>query len=383
MARRPVLAALACAALAALAVPVSGVGSGSATAPLPRAIGKPEGRLLLLQWPGYSDESFAAGFERRTGCRIVRRNAASSAEMVELMETGRYDLVSAPGDVSGTLIAAGRVKPVNVELVPAWRTFAAPFRSPAYNTVGGVHYGITVTWTPNQLLYDRRRARPQPSSWRAIYNDRFEGKVSVPDNPMQIADAALYLRSAEPRLRIRDPYELTPPQFEAAVALLRRQAPLVVRYWQYASEQIQDFRTQAAVVGAGWPYQAHVLSASGVDVQAVVPPEGATAWADSWLLGARAEHPNCAYLWLRHVASAPVQAKQALVLRESPVNPAACPAMNREEAGSCARYLGAAPPAVMRRLAFWKTPARACGWGGRTDCVPYDEWRAAWARIAG
>lgn len=378
--RSHAFAALACAALVALALPAAGVGSEAAR--LPRAIGKPEGRLLLLQWPGYSDPSFAASFERRTGCTIVRRDVQSSAAMVELMATGRFDLVSASGDISGTLISRKLVRPVNVALVPGWRSFAAPFRAPRFNTVGGTHYGVTSMWTPNQLLYDPARARPQPSSWRAVYNDRFRGKVSIPDNPMQIADAALYLRSAQPGLGIRDPYELTPAQFEAAVALLRRQRRLVGRYWQYASEQIQDFRTHAAVVGSGWPYQAHVLSASGVPLRALVPTEGATAWADSWLLGARGEHQNCAYLWLAHVSSPAVQAKQALHLRESPVHPGACALMNRAERGSCARYYGSSPPAVVRQLSFWRTPERRCGWGGRLmSCVPYEKWRAAWARI--
>lgn len=371
--RRGVAVAAAVLAVAALAVPVAGVGSGSAQ--------EAEGRLSLLQWPGYSHPSFARDFEQRTGCRITRRDAASSAEMVELMRSGSYDLVSASGDVSGELIARRLVKRVDVARIPGWRSFAKPFRSPAFNTVGGVHYGITVMWTPNQLLYDAKRAKPKPSSWRAIYDDRFSGKVSVPDNPMQIADAALYLRSAEPRLKIRDPYELTPQQFDAAVALLRRQAKLVGRYWQFATEQIQDFRTGEAVVGSGWPYQAQVLDVAGMDVRALVPLEGATAWADSWLLGAKAKHPACAYLWLRHVASAPVQAKMALQLRESPVNPAACPLMEAEEKGSCAAYYGSAPALLMRRLEFWKTPVRACGYGGRRDCVPYASWQRAWAKV--
>jgi len=366
-----------CLGLVALVVPVAGVGS----APVADKIGKPEGKLVLLQWPGYSDPSFAADFERRTGCRITRRNARSSEDMLDLMRSGSYDLVSASGDISGELILQRLVQRVDVALIPGWKRFAKWFRSPAYNTVNGVHYGITAMWTPNELMYNMRRARPHPSSWRAVYNDRFAGKVSIPDNPMQIADAALYLRSAEPRLEIGDPYELTPGQFDAATALLRRQKRLVGRYWQYASEQIQDFRTTNAVVGSSWPYQAHVLVTSGSPVRALVPAQGSTAWADSWLLGAEAAHPNCAYLWLRHVSTPFVQAKQALVLRESPVTPAACPLMNAAEKGSCAAYYGSSPPSVLRRLEFWKTPARECGRGGRTDCVPYSEWQRAWATI--
>jgi putative spermidine/putrescine transport system substrate-binding protein len=355
-----------------LGIPAVGIGSTAGS--------QAEGSLSLLQWPGYSDSSFARDFEQRTGCRITRRDARSSAEMLQLMRTGSYDLVSASGDITGELISRRLVKAVDVSRIPGWRSFAPAFRSPAYNTVGGVHYGVTVMWTPNQLLYNRKRAKPAPTSWRAVYDDRFAGKVSIPDNPMQIADAALYLRSSDPRLKIRNPYELTPPQFDAAVALLRRQARLVERYWLYASEQIQDFRTGATVVGSGWPYQAQVLTTSGMDVRALVPSQGATGWADSWLLGAKAAHPTCAYLWLRHVSTPSVQAQQALTLRESPVTSRACPLMEAEEKGSCARYYGSAPASVLGRIEFWKTPARACR-GSRTGCVPYAEWQRAWARI--
>ncbi len=374
---RRVRVVLAAAALAALLVPVAGIGSSDRAQP----VGKGEGELSLLQWPGYSDPSFARSFERSTGCTITRTTVGSSADVTRLMRSGTYDLVSASGDVSGQLIAAKLVKQVDVGLVPAWRQLAPTFRSPAFNTVAGVHYGVTVLWTPNSLLYQRNRAKPAPVTWRAVYDDRFRGKVSVPDNPMQIADAALYLQSTTPSLAIRDPYELRRPQFDAAVALLRRQHPLVTRYWQYAAEQISDYRTGKAVVGSSWPYQAQVLTAANVPVRALVPRDGATAWADSWLLGAKAEHPNCAYRWLQHVLSAPVQATQALVLRESPANPGACALMEAAEQGLCAAYYASTPPSLLRKLRFWKTPVAQCGYDGRKDCVPYAAWQKAWAKI--
>ena len=39
----------------------------------------------------------------------------------------------------------------------------------------------------------------------------------MPDNPIQIADAALYLSKSKPSLGIKDPYELNSTQFNAAV----------------------------------------------------------------------------------------------------------------------------------------------------------------------
>ena len=174
----------------------SAAGAGSGKPPLAQ-LGKGEGALILLQWPGYSDPSFARSFERSTGCTITRTNVVgSSADMARLLRNGTYDLVSASGDVSGDAHRRDSSSSrSNVGLVPAWRQLAPPFRSPAFNTVNGTHYGVTVMWTPNALLYQTQRAKPAPTTWRAVYDDRFRGKVSVPDNPMQIADAALYLRS--------------------------------------------------------------------------------------------------------------------------------------------------------------------------------------------
>jgi len=366
---------------AALVVPVTGVGSGSQK--LPQKIGKPEGSLVLLQWPGYSHPSFAGDYERETGCKITRRDVKSSDDFVDLMQRGPYDLVSASGDVSGELIARHYVRPVNVKLIPGWRQLSPAFRSPVFNTVRNVHYGVTNLWTPNELLSRSDKAKPPPVSWRAVYDSRFRRKISVPDNPMQIADAALYLKTREPSLRIRDPYELTPRQFDAAVALLRRQRPLVARYWQFASEQILDFRTATAIVGSSWPYQHQVLMAADVPVRRRVPREGATAWADSWLLAKQARHPNCAYLWMRHVLRPDVQAAQSLLLRESPANPLACPIMDSIEEGSCAAYYGSAPSALLQRLSFWHSPRARCGFGGRMDCVPYKRWQQAWANVVG
>jgi putative spermidine/putrescine transport system substrate-binding protein len=296
---------------------------------------------------------------------------------------GKIDLVSASGDVSLRLIRARDVAPVNVGLIPDWKDFLPALKSPPFNTLDGVHYGIALQWAPNTLLYNTRRVTPAPRSWSALYNTRYRGKVTVPNNPIQIADAALYLMTKKPGLGIRDPYELTRPQFDAAVALLRKQRPLVGRYWNYATDEIRDFRDGRALVGSAWPYQALVLEASNVPVSEILPREGATGWADSWMLARKAPHRNCAYLWIRYVSTPRVQARQAIVFGTTPVNPKACPFMNRLRAGSCARFHLDEPPSYSRSIHFWKTPVRQCGWGGRIDCVDYTEWQPAWTRITG
>src|SRR5581483_6283545 len=162
--RRALAAVVAAGAACALAVPAAGIGSRAGSG-LPTKIGKGEGALNLIEWPAYSDPSFAKPFERQTGCKIKRKDAGSSNQMVALMHTGggggggQYDLVSASGDASLRLIYG--------------------------------HDGVSLQWGPNTLLYNTRKVKPAPTSWSAIYSPRYKGKVSIPNNPIQIADAAL------------------------------------------------------------------------------------------------------------------------------------------------------------------------------------------------
>jgi putative spermidine/putrescine transport system substrate-binding protein len=377
---------LAAAVVSALCVPAAGIGAGHG---LPTKIGKGEGALNVIEWAAYTDPSFAKAFEKQTGCIIHRKDAGSSNEMVALMRSGggggggQYDLVSASGDASLRLIYGGDVQPVNVNLIPSWKQFLPIFKSPAHNTVGGVHYGVSVQWGPNTLIYNTKSVKPAPTSWGAIYSSKYKGKITVPNNPIQIADAALYLEKTQPKLGIKDPYELTKSQLDAATSLLKKQKPLLKRYWNSATDEISDFKNGDVVIGAGWPYQTLQLKAAKAPVEETIPKEGATGWADTWMLAKRAPHPNCAYKWMAYVTQPQIEAKQALVFGETPVNPKACPYMNKLQKGSCAAYHLNQPLSYYNTIHFWKTPVAQCGWQKSDSCMDYNAWQQAWTQVTG
>ena len=198
-----------------------------------------------------------APFERQTRCDVRVTYAASSEEMVDAMRgrSGDYDLVSAGGDAARRLIEARDVQPVKVGRIPDWKSFVRPLQAPAHNKVNGVHYGVSIEWGPNALLYDTTRVKPAPTSWSAVYDQRYKGKITVPDNPIQIADAALYLSKTRPELKVTDPYELDGSQFAAVIALLKKQRLLVGSYWVRASDEIKLFKRGQAWLGPAWHYQ--------------------------------------------------------------------------------------------------------------------------------
>ena len=352
----------------------------TANLPVLKSIGKGEGTLNLIAWEGYLQPEWVNPFEKLTGCQVHATYAGTSDQMVALMKNGgggQYDMVSSSGDADLRIIYAGDARPVNINLIPSWKQFFPAFRSPAFNTVDGVHYGVSLQWGPNVLMYNKKDFPVPPTSWSVIYNPKYKGQVTVPDNPIQIADAALYLKTHNPSLKITDPYELTQNQFQASVKLLASQRPLIKKYWDLASQEISEFKNGDATVGAGWPYQVSALKGVKFPIGAVVPAEGATGWADTWMLAAKAPHPNCAYMWMRYISTPKVQAEQAVDYGETPDNKLACPYMNQIQQGSCEQYHANAPLSYFKSISLWKTPVATCD-NGQPDCVPYSQWQQAW-----
>jgi putative spermidine/putrescine transport system substrate-binding protein len=335
-----------------------------------------------VAWEGYAEPAWVKPFEKQSGCVVHAKYAGSSDEMVTLMRQsgGAYDMVSASGDASLRLISGGNVQAMNTNLVPEWKNFIPQLKSPPHNTVNGVHYGISLQWGPNVLLYNTSDVKPGPTSWAAIYEPKYKGAVTVPNSPIQIADAALYLSKSQPSLGITDPYELTEAQLNAAVNLLKQQRPLIKKYWSAAADEVELFKSSDAVIGAAWPLQTNSLTAAKVPVEETIPTQGATGWADTWMLSSKAQHPNCAYKWVNWVSTPKVQAEQAISFGETPANPKACPFMEEIKKGSCTHYHLNAPNAYFESIKFWKTPVKACG-NGNNDCMDYSAWQKKWTEI--
>ena len=122
---------------------------------------------------------------------------------------------------------------------------------------------------------------------------KYKGKISAYDDPIYIADAAVYLKSHQPDLGIDNPYELDEDQFNAAVDLLKKQQPNVGEYWSDAAKQISAFTNGDDQVGTTWQYQYFALKddkpAGRRDPasQGFLPEEGSTGWSDTWMISSR------------------------------------------------------------------------------------------------
>lgn len=362
-------------------------------------IGEGEGEVAIVAWPGYIERGetdpaydWVTDFEAETGCKVTTKDAATSDEMVALMNEGGFDLVTASGDASLRLVFGDRVQPVNTDLIPSWDTIDSRLQDAPWHTVDKdgdgtpEHYGVPYQWGSNVLMYNTETFGDQPpTTWDVVFEEQTlpdgqsnKGRVQAYDGPIYVADAALYLMKHNPDLGITDPYDLNQEQFQAALDLLREQRQIVGRYWHDAYIQIDDFLNEGVVASSSWPFQVNLLIAEGAPIDSVVPEEGATGWADTTMMHVDAPHPNCAYMWLEHSINPKLQGDLAAWFGSVPVVPDACE--NNELLGAEGCTTNGMDN--FDQIAFWRTPRADCTSGGEA-CVPYHEWVTNYIAVIG
>ena len=373
MKRRAVEAAALLAALVAVMLLVAACGSSndnnssSSSVKGPDINAQGEGKLNVVDWEGYTDPSFVKPFEKATGCKVNSVYAGTSDEMFTKFRSGgggQYDLASFSGDASLRAIKSGSVAQLDLTKLTGYKDLAPQLQSPDFNTVDGKHYGISFTWGANVLIYNADKIKQNLDSWNVLYDPKYKGKITVPDNPIQIADPALQLFGA------KNPYAIDTATLDKVKAKLKQQRSLVRKYWVLATDFEQLFKSGDATIGAGWPLMTVDLKKAGMNVKEVIPKEGVTGWSDSWMLSNKARHPICAYKYMNYITTPKVQAQVADVTGYSPPNLKTCEVVGQQRC----KDLHIRDTKYYDTIKYWETP---------TSPTNYRQWTDAWAEVRG
>ena len=357
--------------------------------PMAQSVGAGEGKLSIIAWAGYAEDGstdpkvdWVTPFEKQTGCQVNVKIGNTSDEMVTLMRTGQYDGVSASGDATLRLIAGGDVAPVNTDLVPNYADVFAQLKNQDFNSVNGQMYGIPHGRGANLLMWRSDKVTTPLDSWSAVFDQgsQYKGSLTAYDNPIYIADAALYLKATKPDLKITNPYELDDKQFKASVDLLKAQRQNIGEYWSDYTKEQAAFTSGDSTVGTTWQVIANLLDADKVKVKTTLPKEGATGWSDTWMIAAKSKHPNCMYKWMNWIISPKVNAEVAEWFGEAPSNAKSC--AETADKNFCKTY-HADDQAYFSKVSYWTTPRTQCGDARGSVCKDYAAWVQAWTEIKG
>jgi putative spermidine/putrescine transport system substrate-binding protein len=348
-----------------------------------------EGEVNLVSWGGYVEDGstdpaadWVTPFEEITGCAVNNQIGGTSDEMVALMQSGEYDSVSASGDATERLIAGGEVGPLDVSQMTSYEQIFDDLKLQPWNSVDGEPYGMPHGRGANLLVFNTEAfADAAPDSWSVMFEGGTpaDGAISVYDNAIYIADAAVYLMATQPDLGITNPYALDETQFAAAIDLLEQQQAIVGQYWAAYTDQQSALEGGTVLAGTTWQVIVNLAQANGATVDAIKPVEGATGWSDTWMVSTQAANPNCALLWNDWITSPWANAHVAEWYGEAPSNRESCALTATPD--HCAIF-HAEETEYWEDVWYWTTPTEACI-DGRTDvtCVPYSEWINAWNEL--
>lgn len=259
--------------------------------------------LTAIVWEGYTDPAFTQPFEAATGCTVKATYAGSSDEMFAKFRAGggrNYDLISASGDITERLYQAGLVRPIDTSKLQNYSAVFESFQNGKWNTFDGQPYGVTFAWGPNVLVYNTEAVNPPPNSWDVLFDPQYAGKITLPDNPMTIADVALWLGKA-------DPYDLTTGDLAAVKAKLLELRPNIRKFWATAGELANLFQSGEVVLAHAWPLTYQQLAEADFPVGSVSPQGKLTGWTDSWMIAQNSRQVEAAYQWIDYLLSGPGQ----------------------------------------------------------------------------
>jgi spermidine/putrescine transport system substrate-binding protein len=288
----------------ATASPTTGPASGTPgpTSPTPSAeptpVPTPEAELFVYNYADYIGEETIPSFEAKYGIKVTYDFFDTYETMTAKISTGNsgYDITFATGvDVPGFL-SRNLVLPLDHSLIPNLVNLGAEWQDPAYDP-GNAH-SVPYMWWTTGFGYDTERIPEGLTSWAALWDERWKGKMAMLDDYRETFGVAL----------IRLGYSVnttSDAELDEALALLQEQQPLLRKY---TADDIGDLSSGDVWLSHAWGADVSQVSTEVPSVTYVIPAEGGIRGSDAMVLLANAPHPIAANLFINHMLDAQVSA---------------------------------------------------------------------------
>jgi spermidine/putrescine-binding protein len=147
-------------------------------------------QLNAIVWEGYTAETFAKKWEDANDAKINSTFMASSDDaFAQLLAGGgsNFDLVSASNDLTQRLVDAKLVQEIDTSKLSNYPDLVEQFQKPPYIYFEDKLYGANFTWGPTLLVYNTEKITEAPTSWAALLDEQYSGRISTWNAPIQIA----------------------------------------------------------------------------------------------------------------------------------------------------------------------------------------------------
>ncbi|MEI7744098.1 MAG: spermidine/putrescine ABC transporter substrate-binding protein, partial [Chloroflexota bacterium] len=258
----------------------------------------PEGELYVYNWADYIGESTIGTFEDQYGIKVTYDFFDNIDTMLAKVGSGNsgYD-VTFPTSISvGPMLKRGLITPLDLSLIPNAANLGPGWQNPAYDP--GNQHSIPYMWWTTGLAYDTDKVSEDITSWAALWDERWKGKMAMLDDYRETFSAALF----------RLGYDINTTdeaQLDEALALLQQQKPLLRTY---TTDDIGVLSSGDVWVMHAWAADVYQVTPDRPSVKYVLPSEGAVKGSDAMVVLAGAKHPVAAHLFINYMLDAQVSA---------------------------------------------------------------------------
>ena len=266
------------------------------------------GELNVYIWTNYLPQEVIDGFEKKTGIKVNVDTYDSNEAILEKLQSGvaDYDIVVPSDYMMKILIPEGLVQTLD-------RSQLANFKK--YDPDNG--HSIPYLWGTTGIGYDKQKVKEPVNSWRALFDERYAGRILMLDDAREAFGAAL-------RILGKSINETDPAVLRQAADMLKKQKGLVRTY---NSSDFANLLSAGDVdVAQGFNGEMAEVVANAPDRLAyVIPKEGGTLWIDNVTLPKGARNLDAAYAFLDYVLEPEVAAKIVNGVHYAGANQAAFP----------------------------------------------------------
>lgn len=334
---------------------------------LSHAVQANDTRLHIYNWSDYIAEDTIANFQKETGIRVTYDVYDSNEVLEAKMLAGRsgYDLMFPTArPFADRAIQAKLYQPLNKEQLPLWSNLEPGILKSLSDIDPGNQFLMPYMWGTTGIAYNVDKVRAilgddMPlDTWRLVFDPEITRQlascgIALMDDPIEVFVAAMAYKGADTSDYSRNAIT----EAAATVSAVRDN----IRYF-HSSQTINDMANGDLCVAHG--YSGDMLQAQaraneadrGVNVEYVIPREGAVIWTDVAVIPADAPNVEAAHRFLNYLLQPDVIAPISNYVAYANANAKATPLVDAEVRDNPGIYPS---DATRERLLVLKTPSNA------------------------
>ena len=274
--------------------------------------------VRIYNWSDYIDESILADFTAETGIQVVYDVYDSNDVLETKLLAGNtgYDLVVPTGTFLARQIQAGVFQELDKSKIPNWQNLDPGLMAQAAKYDPGNAHAFIYMWGTTGIGYNvdklKERLPDAPlDSWRLVFDPELSGKLK--DCGIMVLDSSEDIFPTVLNYMGEDPNSKGPAVLEKAAEVLQAVRPNIRKF--HSSENINALANGDICLSVMYSGDAGIAATraeeagNGVNIEYVIPKEGALLWFDMMAMPKDAPNPDNAYAFMDYILRPEVIAK--------------------------------------------------------------------------